>query len=262
VAHRPIAEPFVPANPSDFTDCQVSARNLLVTNGGFLHNDSGLAYAIPRVRRVCSGQMPGSKGGGRRKGVVVREGSVAQARREAGLTLAEVAGRKLSRTAIHLIEKGLSRPSMETLKLIAHQTGKPMTFFLHSPEERSGIVADLKDLQKAKSYLAKALAADQAKTEPAVQAEVRMLVGQAEEWFGNAARADEHFETAIRILEQLGKSPLLRDAHMAYAELLEARRDIQAAAHHWKLAARLGSDGAISGESGELSTNTTQSRTA
>jgi transcriptional regulator with XRE-family HTH domain len=202
--------------------------------------------------------MLGNRSGGRRKGVVVRQGSVAQARREAGLTLAEVAGRELSRTAIHLIEKGLSRPSMETLKLIAHQTGKPMTFFLHSPEEPSGLVADLKDLQKAKGYLAKALAAGQPKRDPAVQAEVRMLVGQAEEWFGNTARADEQFETAIRILEQLGKSPLLRDAHMTYAELLEARQDIKAAAHHWKRAARLGSNG----ETGALSTNTTQSLTA
>src|SRR5260370_3854519 len=206
--------------------------------------------------------MLGNRSGGRRKGVVVGEGSVAQAGREAGLTLAEVAGRELSRTAIHLIEKGLSRPSMETLKLIAHQTGKPMTFFLQSPEERSGIVADFKDLQKAKSYLAKALAAGQAKTEPAAQAEVRMLIGQAEEWLGNAARANEQFEAAIRILERLSKSPLLRDAHMAYAEVLEARQDIQGAAQHWKLAARLGSEGAISGEGGETCNNTTQSLTA
>jgi len=206
--------------------------------------------------------MLGSKRGGRRKGVVVREGSVAQARREAGLTLAEVAKGELSRTAIHLIEKGLARPSIETLKLIARQTGKPMSFFLHSPEEPSGLVADLKDLQKAKGYLAKALAAGQAKRDPAVQAEVRMLVGQTEEWCGNAGRADEQFETAIQILEQQGKSRLLRDAHMAYAEVLEARQDIQGAAHHWKLAARLGSNGAVSGESGKPNTNTTRSLTA
>src|SRR5713226_8328583 len=116
--------------------------------------------------------MLGTKRRGRRKGVVVREGSVGQARREAGLTLAEVAGGELSRTAIHLIEKGLARPSMETLEHIAHQTGKPMIFFLPSPEDPSALFADLNDLQKAKGYLAKALAAGQAKREPSVQAEV------------------------------------------------------------------------------------------
>jgi transcriptional regulator with XRE-family HTH domain len=180
-----------------------------------------------------------------------------------------VAGGELSRTAIHLIEKGLARPSMETLKHIAHQTGKPMSFFLPSPDEPSAVVADLKDLQKAKTYLAKALADGQARREPSVQAEVRMLVGQAEEWCGNTANADEQFEMAIRILEQLSTPELLRDAHMAYAELLEARQNIPAAAHHWKvaaeickLAAALGSNGAISGQSGELRTNKTRSLTA
>ena len=98
--------------------------------------------------------MVGTKRRGRRKGVVVREGSVAEARREAGLTLAQVAKGKVSRTAIHLIEKGMARPSMETLKHIAHKTGKPISFFLRGPEETSALCADLKDLQKAKSYLA------------------------------------------------------------------------------------------------------------
>src|SRR2546422_10317320 len=74
--------------------------------------------------------MPGSRYRGRRKGVAVREGSVEQARREARLTLAQVAGGKLTRTAIHLIEKGRTRPSMETLQLIARQTHNPIDFFL------------------------------------------------------------------------------------------------------------------------------------
>jgi len=158
---------------------------------------------------------------------------------------------------------------MDTLQHIAHQTGKPLSFFLDSPEEPSALVADLKDLQKARSYLAKGLVAGQAKREPSVQAEVHMLVGQAEEWCGHATNADEQFETAIRILEQLSTPELLRDAHMAYAELLEARQDIPAAARHWKLAAEicklgavLGSNGAASGESRELSTNTVRSLTA
>lgn len=74
--------------------------------------------------------MLGTRYRGRRKGVSVREGSVEQARREAKLTLAQVAGGKLSRTAIHLVEKGRARPSMETLQQIARQTRKPIDFFL------------------------------------------------------------------------------------------------------------------------------------
>lgn len=82
--------------------------------------------------------MLGTKYRGRRKGVSVREGSVGEARREARLTLAQVAGDKLSRTAIHLIEKGRTRPSVETLQLIARQTRKPIEFFLN-PDSPSAL---------------------------------------------------------------------------------------------------------------------------
>ncbi len=250
--------------------CQVRPQYLPLTSRAVRNaEDLHLTRAHHGSSELCSRLMLGTKRGARRKGIEVREGSVAQARREADLTLAQVAGGELSRTAIHLIEKGMARPSMETLKHIAHKTGKPMSFFLRGPEETSALYADLKDLQKAKSYLAQALAAGQARREPRVQAEVRMLVGQAEEWCGNTANADEQFETAIRILEQLSTPELLRDAHMAYAELLEARQDIPAAAHHWKVAAEicklgaaLGSNGAISGQSGELPTNMTRGLTA
>jgi tetratricopeptide (TPR) repeat protein/DNA-binding XRE family transcriptional regulator len=74
--------------------------------------------------------MLGTRYRGRRKGVAVREGSVGEARREAKLTLAQVAGGTVTRTAIHLIEKGRTRPSMETLQQIARQTRKPIEFFL------------------------------------------------------------------------------------------------------------------------------------
>lgn len=80
--------------------------------------------------------MLGTRYRGRRQGVEIRLGSVEQARREARLTLAQVAAGKLTRTAIHLIEKGRTRPSMETLQLIARQTRKPIEFFL-TPESSS-----------------------------------------------------------------------------------------------------------------------------
>src|SRR5258708_22085160 len=67
---------------------------------------------------------------GRRKGVAIRKGSVLKARKETGLSLGEVANGQVSRTLIHLVEKGRVKPSLETLTLIARSTGKPVGFFL------------------------------------------------------------------------------------------------------------------------------------
>jgi transcriptional regulator with XRE-family HTH domain len=183
--------------------------------------------------------MLGSQHQGRRKGIAVREGSVAQARKEAGLTLAQIADGKLSRTAIHLIEKGVTRPSMETLSQIAHQTRKPMGFFLQIADGLSPFTERAR-LQTAKRNLAQALAAGEASREPSVQAKVYMLLGQVDEWCGNSRRADEQFETAIQILQELGKPEPLRDAHMAYADLLDARGDVTGAAQHWRQSADIG----------------------
>ncbi len=95
--------------------------------------------------------MLGTKYRGRRKGVSIRAGSVEQARRDARLTLAQVAGGSLTRTAIHLIEKGRTRPSMETLQQIARQTRKPLDFFLVDSEASSGMTerqAQLRELER------------------------------------------------------------------------------------------------------------------
>lgn len=67
---------------------------------------------------------------GRRKGIPIREGSVRQARLEAKLSLAQVAADQVSRTAVHHIENGRTKPSLETLRLIARQTRKPIEYFL------------------------------------------------------------------------------------------------------------------------------------
>lgn len=70
---------------------------------------------------------------GRRQGVEVKPGTVKQARLEAGLSLAQVAGDAISRTAIYFVETGKSKPSIETLRLIAERTGRPLDFFLSRP---------------------------------------------------------------------------------------------------------------------------------
>ena len=82
---------------------------------------------------------------GRRKGIRIREGSVRQAREEAGLSLAEVAGQAVSRTAIHLIEHDRVKPSMETLQHIARRTRKPLEYFL-LPADAGGVPAPQNEL--------------------------------------------------------------------------------------------------------------------
>src|SRR6202140_3173410 len=70
---------------------------------------------------------------GRRHGVEIKPGTVKQARSDAGLSLAQVAGGEVSRTAIYFVETGKAKPSMETLKLIAERTGRPLDYFLSRP---------------------------------------------------------------------------------------------------------------------------------
>src|SRR5216684_8425293 len=70
---------------------------------------------------------------GRRRGVEIKPGTVKQARSDAGLSLAQVAGGEISRTAIYFVETGKAKPSMETLKLIAERTGRPLDYFLARP---------------------------------------------------------------------------------------------------------------------------------
>jgi tetratricopeptide (TPR) repeat protein len=92
--------------------------------------------------------MLGSRYKGRRKGVAIREGSVRQARLEARLSLAQVAADQLSRTAIHLIENDRVKPSLETLRLIARKTQKPIEFFLLDPDGQPDLTEPQRELRE------------------------------------------------------------------------------------------------------------------
>ena len=73
--------------------------------------------------------------GTRGSGITVDPDRVRQARAEAGLTLAALAGGQVSRTFIHQVEKGSARPSLAVLKLIARRTGKPIDYFRRPAKE-------------------------------------------------------------------------------------------------------------------------------
>lgn len=55
---------------------------------------------------------------------------IKQARLEAGLSQRQLCGDRLTRNMLSLIENGSARPSMETLRYLAKQLGKPMGWFL------------------------------------------------------------------------------------------------------------------------------------
>jgi len=106
---------------------------------------------VPAVSLRPSAQEGKAPSGrrGRRLGVEIKPGSARQARLEAGLSLGQVARDDISRTAIYFVETGKSRPSIETLTLIAERTGRPIDFFLaDSPGSDQGSVAALADVER------------------------------------------------------------------------------------------------------------------
>jgi tetratricopeptide (TPR) repeat protein len=96
------------------------------------------------------------------------------------------------------------------------------------------------DIQAARLYLDQALDCAETTGENLVRAEAHELYGRLAEQEGDQRAADEEFGIAIGILETLGMPDRLRDLHMVYATLLDARHDTQASVGHWRRAAQLG----------------------
>src|SRR5258706_12571531 len=164
--------------------------------------------------------MLGTRYRGRRRGIEIRSGSVEQARREARLTLAQVAAGKLTRTAIHLIEKGRTRPSMETLQLIARQTRKPMDFFL-TQESSSALTerqAQLRELERLtavrqlESVIQTGTSLLEQKWSADDTAVIHFSVGQAYCRLVRPAEALEHLVVAREQFERSGDEWMLVEA--------------------------------------------------
>jgi tetratricopeptide (TPR) repeat protein/DNA-binding XRE family transcriptional regulator len=132
------------------------------------------------IRKATSGRR------GRRRGVEIKPGTVKQARAEAGLSLAQVAGTELSRTAIYFVETGKAKPSMETLKLIASRTGRPLEYFLSrkstlEPRSTAGTleIERLMVTGDAAGALAKAESVLGAEQDPGIGARIKFLMATA-----------------------------------------------------------------------------------
>jgi tetratricopeptide (TPR) repeat protein len=158
--------------------------------------------------------MLGRKYRGRRKGIRIREGSVRQARQEAGLSLAEVAGQAVSRTAIHLIEHDRVKPSMETLQHIARRTRKPLEYFL-LPADTGSVPAPqnelvmLEQLSVTRDYPAvieKGAKLLRRRWDIGSLATIHYLVGQAHCRSVRPNEALVHLQKARRMFQDLGDS--------------------------------------------------------
>jgi tetratricopeptide (TPR) repeat protein len=143
--------------------------------------------------------------------VDVKPGSVKQARLEAGLSLGQVAGGVVSRTAIYFVETGKSRPSMETLRLIADRTGRPLDYFLSRPstmEARSSPITTEMERLIATGDAHAALAAGQAMLEqlldPDATAKVHYLLANAHLRLTQAADGRRHAAIARVHFEHIG----------------------------------------------------------
>lgn len=152
----------------------------------------------------------------RRKGVEIRPGSVRDARVEAGLSLAQVAGSDLTRAAIHLIESGRARPSLPTLELIARRTGKPLSFFMpdgvvvggpNTPPELQARVSELERLSLARDDEAVLKLSEwliERGLSRADEAQVRLLAGQARVQTRRPQGALVHLRRARALFDDLG----------------------------------------------------------
>jgi len=153
---------------------------------------------------------------GRRRGVEIRPGSVKQARQESGLILGQIARSDLSRTASYFVETGKAKPSIETLRLIAERTNKPLEFFLG---EAGGLVADpeaaLVEIERLLSVGQPAAAAESSEkliastTDSRVAAQARVQLSLAELRLGHPVRARSEAAAARGYFIQA------KDVHMA-----------------------------------------------
>ncbi|HKW60457.1 MAG TPA: helix-turn-helix transcriptional regulator, partial [Candidatus Dormibacteraeota bacterium] len=146
---------------------------------------------------------------GRRRGVEIRPGSVKQARAEARMSLGQIAQSDISRTAIYFVETGKAKPSMETLRLIATRTNKPLDFFLGrgAAADEDVAVAELERLVVTGAN-ADAVAAGErllakGPTAPAA-ARARYFMSHALIRLGQPAEGRRHVSAARAYFDQVG----------------------------------------------------------
>src|SRR5260370_5536120 len=128
---------------------------------------------------------------GRRPGVKVDPAAIRSARLAAGLSLAELAGGSVTRQAMHQIENGRARPSMEVLSHIAERTGRSVQDFYkvgttqaegHNATRIAALNLDVERLMETRNYAEAAAAADRllgSVVGTGDEGRLRLLLGEA-----------------------------------------------------------------------------------
>jgi tetratricopeptide (TPR) repeat protein len=143
-----------------------------------------------------------------RIGIEVDPAALRQARLNAGLSLAQVAGPDLTRQAVHLIEKGKARPTLRTLRVIARRLGLPEAALLAPPGPSSdrAVINALDVLCQRQDY-GRAFEEACHLVELGGTAErlafAHHYAGQAAYQLGRPAEAAEHLRTAGERFDEL-----------------------------------------------------------
>jgi tetratricopeptide (TPR) repeat protein len=148
---------------------------------------------------------------GRLTGLDVDAGLIRRTRLEAGLSLAQVAGRELTRQAVHLVETGKTRPSRRTLQIIARRLGVPLTAFLAGSERDEAPITDARAGELERLCQAHQLAQVielgtktlERSASPSVRAAAHFYTGQALVRLTRADDALAHLTKAQELFESL-----------------------------------------------------------
>jgi tetratricopeptide (TPR) repeat protein len=173
---------------------------------------------------------------GRAPGIDINPAALRQARLDAGLSLAQTAGPGLTRQAVHLFETGKSRPSMESLELIADNLDMPIGLLLsrlqagrsHATDPR---LAGLERLAGLREYRRVVERAQQVLAEggtPPVLAVAHRHLGQALSYLNRPGEALQHLDEARRLYEALGDGEGVAETMQLQALALCVREDPRA----------------------------------
>jgi tetratricopeptide (TPR) repeat protein len=147
---------------------------------------------------------------GRLSGVDINPEALRRARVAAGLSLAQVGGVELTRQAVHLIETGKVRPSMRSLRILAHRLQVPVASLLApgggGPPTAEGSIAELDRLCRRHEYeqvLARGRVLLESDGTPEVAAGAHYFMGQALCSLVRPQEGMEHLERARALYESL-----------------------------------------------------------
>lgn len=168
---------------------------------------------------------------GRLNGVDVKAEVLWHARRRAGLSLAQVAGSEITRQAVHLIETGKVRPSMNSLRVITSRLAVPIDAVLAQPTaypRPDGQVGELEVLVREHHYhraLERGSEILQRADSPSVVALVNHYVGHALVRLARPVEALNRLELAQDLFESLGDSWRVVETMLLRARALHLAED-------------------------------------